>query len=127
MNFNWKKDIYSDRYSSDSDHRPGSSKAYVEYVLPWGFKILGIAIAFFPIVYKIDALYIHSRLFGQLSFSDSLLLFIVMVGLAIETKSESKKYLKETQSRRINMLIILVIAAFVYFYKYIPQIFNEIW
>ena len=127
MNFNWKKDIYSDRYSSDSDHRPGSSEAYVEYVLPWGFKILGIAIAFFPIVYKIDALYIHSRLLSKLSFSDPLLLFIVMVGLAIEAKSESKKYMEETEARRMAMLMVLAVTAFVYFYKYIPQIWNEIW
>ena len=126
MNFNWKKDIYDDGYST-GDQTPGKSEPFVEYVLPWGFKIVGIAIALFPIVYKVNEYYIHSKLLSNLILSDPLLLFIILLGLAIETKSESKKYINETDGRRLITLFMLVIIAAIYFYRDIPEIWNAIW
>ena len=126
MNFNWKKDIYSDRYST-GDRPPGISQSYVEYVLPWGFKIVGIAIALFPIVYKVNEYLIHSKYLSSLVLSDQLLLFIILVGLSIEVKSESKKYVKETSKRRLSTLLLIVITAFVYFHHCIEIFWDMLW
>ena len=127
MNFNWNNDIYNDDYPRrSSGQRPVNGKVPSEFVLPWGFKILGGAIAFFPVLYKLDQFYIHSSLFSKVFLSDSILILIIMIGLAIEAKSESKKYIEETSDRRFVALIVIAITAFVYFHSYIPKLWDEI-
>lgn len=128
MNFKWNKDIKDpSRYNSyNSNFEPHFTEPPKEFLLPIGFKIFGLALAMFPIVYKLDFYFIHSALLKKVHLNDLVLYIFIAIGLAIEAKSESRENAKKTQQRRYFTLIGVGMIWTVFYYIFLQWLISLI-
>ena len=127
MNFNWKNDIYKDD-EYPSNNTPKSSNKDAELILlPRFCKIIGIGIAFSPVLFKISQLYYPVSFTRSVYISDLKLLFILMFGLAIEAISKAKVVTEETFYARSAALLVMFIISIYYLMPFLPMLWDLLW
>ena len=127
MNFNWKNDIYKDDEHPSNNTPKSSDKDAELMLLPRFCKIIGIGIAFSPVLFKISQLYYPVSFTRSVNISDLKLLFILMLGLAIEAISKAKVETEETFSTRAAALLVMFVISIYYLMPFLPMLWDLLW
>ena len=122
MNFEWKNNIYkNDSSNNESDH--GLDDDTFPSVFPRYCKVIGLIIAFLPVIYKIAQLK-YPPLDKQFHIREAILYFIMVLGLVIEAFSRDRFEDYHLQRRRIIVLVAMNIVLGFIIIPYILQIFD---
>jgi hypothetical protein len=127
MNFKWQNDIYNDNGYRSNDTRNGKHGQPTDLLLPRSFKIIGLAIAFAPVVLKIMQLFYANALVNSIHLRDRYLLLIMVAGLGIEAMSKCKRETYETFTQREKALIAFLCIAAVYLVPLIASGVTVFW
>lgn len=131
MNFQWKDDIYDDwNYGEDDDPPPEQTKRELNErfvaLLPGYCKVIGIVIAFLPVIFKILQLN-SSPVVSSINISDRILYSILLFGLLIEVVAKNRMETFREQHRRYRDALVLFGLFIMTFIPLFAGFWHSLW
>jgi hypothetical protein len=127
MNFEWNTEYDEDKEFEEWRHNRNKRVEHSNHYLPRYFKVIGLAITFSAVIFKIKAFFYPNAFTQKLNVPDRMVFGIIVAGLIVEAAAKARVETEGTNSQRDTVITILFALFMFLFLPYISIFWHTLW